>query len=29
LAGASTVPAGIYHIVKRQSEGWYYIKAGF
>lgn len=29
LAGVSTVPAGIYHIVKRQSEGWYYIKAGF
>ena len=29
LSGIATVPAGIYHIVKRQSEGWYYIKAGF
>ena len=29
LPGIATVPAGIYHIVKKQSEGWYYIKAGF
>jgi intracellular sulfur oxidation DsrE/DsrF family protein len=29
LPEAKTVRAGILHIVKRQSEGWFYIKAGF
>lgn len=24
-----TVPAGLAHIIKRQTEGWSYIKAGF
>ena len=27
IAGVKTVPDGIYEIVKRQSEGWGYIKA--
>jgi intracellular sulfur oxidation DsrE/DsrF family protein len=27
IAGVRTVPDGIYEIVKRQSEGWGYIKA--
>jgi len=27
LAGVGTVPDGIYEIVKRQHEGWGYIKA--
>ena len=29
LKSTSIVPAGIAHIVQRQSEGWSYIKAGF
>ncbi len=29
LPDASFVKAGILYIVKKQSEGWYYIKSGF
>jgi intracellular sulfur oxidation DsrE/DsrF family protein len=29
LPDASTVPAGIIHIVTKQEQGWSYIKAGF
>lgn len=26
---AKTIPAGLAHIIRRQSEGWSYIKAGY
>jgi hypothetical protein len=29
LDSVNTVPAGVAHIVRRQAEGWSYIKAGF
>lgn len=29
LPFASVIPAGLAHIIRRQSEGWSYIKAGF